>query len=85
MSVESRIVNEIHGSATKKNKEWQEKLPIVVLRAEEILYSKANSEVEGLMLLPISPFFLTIYLCFILTNSCLHRLNIWILKLFGID
>ncbi|XP_009621783.1 uncharacterized protein LOC107784049 [Nicotiana tabacum] len=41
-----RIVNEIHGSATKKNKEWQEKLPIVVLRAEEILYSKANSEAE---------------------------------------
>lgn len=40
-----RIVNENHSSATKKNKEWQEKLPIVVLKAEEILYSKANSEV----------------------------------------
>ncbi|THF96048.1 hypothetical protein TEA_023696 [Camellia sinensis var. sinensis] len=41
-----RVVNEIHGSATKKNKEWQEKLPIVVLKAEEIMYSKANSEAE---------------------------------------
>lgn len=41
-----RIVNEIHGSATKKNMEWQEKLPIVVFRAEEIMYSKANSEAE---------------------------------------
>ncbi|KAM2269586.1 hypothetical protein FF1_047292 [Malus domestica] len=33
-------------SVTKKNKEWQKKLPLVVLRAEEIMYSKANSEVE---------------------------------------
>ncbi|KAL7164215.1 hypothetical protein ACSBR2_040181 [Camellia fascicularis] len=41
-----RVVNEIHNSATKKNKEWQEKLPIVVLKAEEIIYSKANSEAE---------------------------------------
>lgn len=41
-----RIVNEVHGSATKKNMEWQEKLPIVVFRAEEIMYSKANSEAE---------------------------------------
>ncbi|RVW54052.1 hypothetical protein CK203_080369 [Vitis vinifera] len=41
-----RVVNEIHSSATKKNKEWQEKLPIVVLKAEEIMYSKANSEAE---------------------------------------
>ncbi|XP_052488809.1 uncharacterized protein LOC105771824 isoform X1 [Gossypium raimondii] len=41
-----RVVNEIHCSATKKNKEWQEKLPIVVLKAEEIMYSKANSEAE---------------------------------------
>lgn len=41
-----RIANEIHNPATKKNKEWQEKLPIVVLKAEEILYSKANSEAE---------------------------------------
>ncbi|XP_050363636.1 uncharacterized protein LOC126782431 [Argentina anserina] len=40
------VVNEIHSSATKKNKEWQEKLPIVVLKAEEIMYSKANSEAE---------------------------------------
>lgn len=41
-----RVVNETHSPATKKNKEWQEKLPIVVLRAEEIMYSKANSEAE---------------------------------------
>ncbi|XWS17819.1 hypothetical protein CRYUN_Cryun33cG0100700 [Craigia yunnanensis] len=41
-----RVVNEIHSSATKKNKEWQEKLPVVVLKAEEIMYSKANSEAE---------------------------------------
>ncbi|KAJ4838826.1 hypothetical protein Tsubulata_047702 [Turnera subulata] len=41
-----RVVNEIHSPATKKNKEWQEKLPVVVLKAEEILYSKANSEAE---------------------------------------
>ncbi|XWS26221.1 hypothetical protein CRYUN_Cryun26dG0012700 [Craigia yunnanensis] len=41
-----RVVNEIHSLATKKNKEWQEKLPVVVLKAEEIMYSKANSEAE---------------------------------------
>ncbi|ESW09008.1 hypothetical protein PHAVU_009G092700 [Phaseolus vulgaris] len=41
-----RVVNEIHSSSTKKKKEYQEKLPVVVLRAEEIIYSKANSEVE---------------------------------------
>ncbi|KAJ7966188.1 Histone acetyltransferase [Quillaja saponaria] len=41
-----RIVNEIHGPVTKKNKEYQEKLPIVVLKAEEIMYSKASSEAE---------------------------------------
>ena len=40
-----RVVNEIHSSTTTKNKEWQEKLPVVVLKAEEIMYSKANSEV----------------------------------------
>ncbi|PRQ26739.1 putative coactivator CBP, KIX domain-containing protein [Rosa chinensis] len=40
------VANEIHSSATRKNKEWQEKLPIVVLKAEEIMYSKANSEAE---------------------------------------
>ncbi|KAI9117595.1 hypothetical protein K1719_011761 [Acacia pycnantha] len=43
-----RVVNETHSSATKKNKEWQEKLPTVVLKAEEIMYSKANSEAEYL-------------------------------------
>ncbi|KAL7159061.1 hypothetical protein ABFS83_01G004000 [Erythranthe nasuta] len=41
-----RIVNEVHCPATRKNREWQEKLPIVVLKAEEIMYSKANSEAE---------------------------------------
>ncbi|KAL3844040.1 hypothetical protein ACJIZ3_001443 [Penstemon smallii] len=41
-----RIVSEVHGSCTKKNREWQEKLPVVVLKAEEIMYSKANSEAE---------------------------------------
>ncbi|XXG55931.1 hypothetical protein AAC387_Pa03g3480 [Persea americana] len=41
-----RVVNEIHSSATKKNKEWQDKLPLVVLKAEEIMYSKASSEAE---------------------------------------
>ncbi|KAK9699953.1 hypothetical protein RND81_08G206400 [Saponaria officinalis] len=41
-----RIAHEIHSPATKKKKEWQEKLPIVVLKAEEIMYSKANSEAE---------------------------------------
>lgn len=40
-----RAVQESHSPGTKKNKEWQEKLPIVVLKAEEIMYSKANSEV----------------------------------------
>lgn len=40
-----RVVNDAHSPATKKNKEWQEKLPVVVLKAEEIMYSKANSEV----------------------------------------
>lgn len=41
-----RVVNENHTPATNKNKEWLEKLPIVVFKAEEIMYSKANSEVE---------------------------------------
>ncbi|KAJ4950797.1 hypothetical protein NE237_027629 [Protea cynaroides] len=41
-----RVANEIHSPATKKNKKWQENLPIVGLKAEEIMYSKANSEAE---------------------------------------
>ncbi|KAK8949626.1 hypothetical protein KSP39_PZI005562 [Platanthera zijinensis] len=41
-----RLANEVHCNGTKKNKEWQEKLPFVVLKAEEIMYSKANSEAE---------------------------------------
>ncbi|KAG8372702.1 hypothetical protein BUALT_Bualt12G0094200 [Buddleja alternifolia] len=42
----ARLVHGNHHCATKKNKEWQEKLPILVLKAEEIMYSKANSEAE---------------------------------------
>ncbi|KAJ7978947.1 Histone acetyltransferase [Quillaja saponaria] len=45
-----RVVNESHSATTKKKKEWQEKLPTVVLKAEEIMYSKANSEAEYLNL-----------------------------------
>lgn len=48
-----RVVNEAHSPTTKKNKEWQEKLPVVVLKAEEIMYSKANSEVFALSLLDL--------------------------------
>ncbi|CAH8354169.1 unnamed protein product [Eruca vesicaria subsp. sativa] len=33
-----------HSAATRKNKEWQDKLPVVVLKAEEIMYSKTNSK-----------------------------------------
>ncbi|KAJ7282200.1 hypothetical protein O6H91_Y355000 [Diphasiastrum complanatum] len=39
-----RVVTELHKPETRRKKEWQEKLPVVVLRAEEILYSKARSE-----------------------------------------
>ena len=53
----NRVVNDIHGFSTKKNKEYQEKLPLVVLRVVEIIYSKANSEV-------------TFLLCFLLTCLC---------------
>ncbi|XP_044472529.1 uncharacterized protein LOC123201133 [Mangifera indica] len=41
-----RVVHESHSSQTRKNREWQQKLPLVVLKAEEIMYSKANSEAE---------------------------------------
>ncbi|GKE94177.1 putative pentatricopeptide repeat-containing protein, partial [Tanacetum coccineum] len=37
------VVNGIDTSAPRKNKEWQDKL-LVVLKAEEILYSKASSK-----------------------------------------
>ncbi|KAL8129597.1 hypothetical protein V2J09_018752 [Rumex salicifolius] len=43
-----RVVTEAHSPVTRKNREWQEKLPIVVIKAEEIMYSKANSEAEYL-------------------------------------
>ncbi|KAK1417237.1 hypothetical protein QVD17_26362 [Tagetes erecta] len=45
-----RVVGENHSPGTKKNREWQEKLPVVVLKSEEIMYSKANSEAEYLNL-----------------------------------
>ncbi|KAJ7560730.1 hypothetical protein O6H91_04G142900 [Diphasiastrum complanatum] len=41
-----RVLTELHKPETRRKKEWQEKLPTVVLRAEEILYSKAKSEAE---------------------------------------
>lgn len=41
-----RIVEGVHTAVTKRNKEWQHKLPVVVLKVEEILYSKAMSEVR---------------------------------------
>ncbi|KZV18875.1 hypothetical protein F511_31714 [Dorcoceras hygrometricum] len=41
-----RLVHENHCGGTKKNREWLEKLPVVVLKSEEIMYSKANSEAE---------------------------------------
>ena len=40
------MVIEAHSSVTRKNREWQEKLPLVVFKAEEIMYSKANSGVK---------------------------------------
>ncbi|KAI3775443.1 hypothetical protein L1987_50019 [Smallanthus sonchifolius] len=43
-----RVVHENHSPGTKKNREWQEKLPVVVIKSEEIMYSKANSEAEYL-------------------------------------
>ncbi|WVZ18456.1 hypothetical protein V8G54_005778 [Vigna mungo] len=43
-----RVAAQFHSLSTKNNKEWQQKLPVVVLRAEEIIYSKANSEAEYL-------------------------------------
>lgn len=51
-----RVVHEIHNSSTKKNNEWQEMLPVVVLKAEEILYSKASSEVFSFFLFSFLPF-----------------------------
>ncbi|XWS70716.1 hypothetical protein CRYUN_Cryun03dG0071400 [Craigia yunnanensis] len=41
-----RLAIETHSTATKKNKEWQDKILTVIIKAEEILYSKANSEAE---------------------------------------
>ena len=65
----SRVVSEVHCCATKKNKEWQEKLPIVVLKAEEILYSKADSKVPFFFFWffdPLSKFLL----CFVIWPFC---------------
>ncbi|XVE98352.1 hypothetical protein REPUB_Repub03eG0099000 [Reevesia pubescens] len=41
-----RLAIESHSTATKKNKEWREKILTVIVKAEEIMYSKANSEAE---------------------------------------
>jgi len=41
-----RLANEVHSTNTRKNREWREKLPFVVIKAEEMMYSKANSEVK---------------------------------------
>ncbi|XWS17128.1 hypothetical protein CRYUN_Cryun33cG0041900 [Craigia yunnanensis] len=41
-----RLAIETHSTATKKNTEWQDKILIVIVKAEEIMYSKANSEAE---------------------------------------
>lgn len=49
-----RVADEVHSPTTRQNKEWQKKLPLVVLRAEEILYSKANSEAEYMDLKTLS-------------------------------
>lgn len=54
-----RVASDAHSPTTKKNKEWLEKLPIVVLKAEEIMYSKANSEV-------FFSFFIVIFIFFVL-------------------
>ncbi|KAB2050068.1 hypothetical protein ES319_A13G220400v1 [Gossypium barbadense] len=40
-----RLAIQTHSSATKKNKERRVKILIVIVKAEEIMYSKANSEV----------------------------------------
>ncbi|KAJ6731908.1 COACTIVATOR CBP KIX DOMAIN-CONTAINING PROTEIN-RELATED [Salix purpurea] len=41
-----RMAYDTHSAATKGNREWQDKLLLVVCKAEEIMYSKANSEAE---------------------------------------
>ncbi|XVF48066.1 hypothetical protein PTKIN_Ptkin03bG0160900 [Pterospermum kingtungense] len=43
-----RLAIDTHSTATKKNKEWQDKIVTVILKAEEIMYSKANTEAEYL-------------------------------------
>nr|GFA49464.1 hypothetical protein [Tanacetum cinerariifolium] len=39
-----RFANEIDTLAIRRIKKWKDKLPTVVLKAEEIVYLKANSE-----------------------------------------
>nr|KJB83194.1 hypothetical protein B456_013G234700 [Gossypium raimondii] len=41
-----RLAIQTHSSATKKNMEWRDKILIVIVKAEEIMYSKANSEIR---------------------------------------
>ena len=45
--IHRRLANEVHSTASLENNEWLEKLTLVVLKAEEIIYSKANSEVHA--------------------------------------
>jgi len=60
-----RVVVDAHSPATMKNKECQEKLPAVVLRAEEIMYSKANSEVFLVSQMLAECGFLDLSLCWV--------------------
>ncbi|MBA0874867.1 hypothetical protein Goshw_023235, partial [Gossypium schwendimanii] len=46
MVFDFRLAIQTHSSATKKNKEWRDKILIVIVKAEEIMCSKANSENE---------------------------------------
>lgn len=80
-----RVVVDAHSPATMKNKECQEKLPVVVLRAEEIMYSKANSEVFLVSQMLAECGFLDLSLCWVkplllnLLWFCCYRQSTWIL------
>ncbi|KAK1372508.1 hypothetical protein POM88_028701 [Heracleum sosnowskyi] len=50
-----RVLNVKHYVGTKGNREWQEKLPIVVFKAEEIMYSEATSEIVSQRNLEFTP------------------------------
>ncbi|KAJ8753246.1 hypothetical protein K2173_017860 [Erythroxylum novogranatense] len=67
-----RLVHKTHSTATKKNREWQAKLPIVVLRAEEIIYSKANSEVLNVLVVSARPFSYMSVFSFLVKSLCFN-------------